>query len=56
VCFELHKNFFNECGALAFGAQIFRIESPSWKILPLMSMKCPSLSFFNNFGLEVDFI
>ena len=30
--------------ALAFGAQIFRFESSSWKILPLMSMKCPSLS------------
>ena len=31
--------------ALVFGAQIFRIESSSWKILPLMSMKCPALSF-----------
>ena len=31
--------------ALVFGAQIFRIESSSWKILHLMSMKCPSLSF-----------
>jgi hypothetical protein len=28
--------------ALAFGAYIFRIESLSWKILPLMSMKCAS--------------
>ena len=27
--------------ALAFGAQILRIESSSWKILPLMSVKCP---------------
>ena len=42
--------------ALAFGAYLFRIESSFWKILPLMSMKCPSLSFFDNFGLEVDFI
>jgi hypothetical protein len=42
--------------ALAFGAYIFRIESSSWKILTLMSIKCPSLSFFDNFGLEVDFI
>ena len=31
--------------ALAFRAWIFRIESSSWRILPLMSMKCPSLSF-----------
>ena len=35
--------------ALAFGAQIFRIESSSWRILPL-SMKCPSLSFLITLG------
>ena len=36
--------------ALVFGAQIFRIESSSWRILPLMSMKCPSLSFLMTLG------
>ena len=36
--------------ALAFGAQIFRIESSSWRLLPLMSMKCPSLSFLITLG------
>ena len=42
--------------ALVFGAQIFSIESSSWQILPLMNMKCPSLPFFDNFGLKVNFI
>ena len=41
--------------ALVFGAYIFRIDSSSWRILPLMSMKCLSLTF-DDFGLEVDFI
>jgi hypothetical protein len=44
--------------ALAFGAYIFRIESLTWLILPWMSMKCPSLSFFSffdNFMLKIDF-
>ena len=36
--------------ALAFGAQIFRTESSSWKILPLIRMKCPSLSFLITLG------
>jgi hypothetical protein len=36
--------------ALVFGAQIFRIESSSWKILPLMIMKCPSFSFLMTLG------
>ena len=36
--------------ALAFGAQIFKIESSSWKILSLMSMKCPFLSFLITLG------
>jgi hypothetical protein len=36
--------------ALAPGAYIFRIESSSWKILPLMSMKCSSLSFLITLG------
>jgi hypothetical protein len=31
--------------SFVFGAQILGIESSSWKILPLMSMKFPSLSF-----------
>jgi hypothetical protein len=31
--------------ALAFGVQIFRIESLSSYILPLMSMKCPPCLF-----------
>ena len=31
--------------ALAFGAQILRIESSSWMIFPLMSLKCHALSF-----------
>jgi hypothetical protein len=33
-----------------FGALISRIESSSWKILTLMSMKCPSLSFLITLG------
>jgi hypothetical protein len=36
--------------ALVFGGLIFIIESSSWKILPLMSMKYPSLSFLINLG------
>jgi hypothetical protein len=39
--------------ALAFGAYVFRIESSSWKILPLMSMKCPSLSFLIIMGWKL---
>ena len=31
-------------GALAQVAQMFRIESSSWQIFPLMNMKCHSLS------------
>ena len=29
---------------------MFRIESSSWRILPLMSMKSPSLSFLITLG------
>ena len=36
--------------ALAYGAQIFRIESSSWQIVPQMSMQCPSLSFLITLG------
>jgi len=50
------KVSFMNMGALAFGAPIFRIESSSWWIFPLMNMKCPSLSFFNDFWLKVSFI
>ena len=32
---------------------MFRIESSSWKILPLMSMKCPSLSFLITLGWKL---
>jgi hypothetical protein len=35
---------------------MFRIESSSWKILPLMSMKYPSLSFLITIGLKSIFI
>ena len=45
VCFELTKVSLMNVATLAFGAYIFRIGSFSWTILPLMSMKCPSLSF-----------
>ena len=45
-----------DVGALAFGAQMFRIESLFWQIFLLTSMKCPSLSFFDNFWLKVNFI
>ena len=36
--------------ALVFGAWIFRIESSSWRILLLLSMKCHSLSFLISLG------
>ena len=36
--------------ALAFGTYIFKMESTSWKILLLMRMKCPSLSFLITLG------
>jgi hypothetical protein len=39
--------------ALAFGAIIFRIEGSSWKILPLMSMKGPSLPFLITLGWKL---
>ena len=39
--------------ALAFGAQIFRNERSYWKILPLMNMKYPSLSFLISLGWEL---
>jgi hypothetical protein len=32
--------------ALAFGAKMLRVESSSWKILLLMTNKCPSLSLY----------
>ena len=38
--------------ALVFGAYIFRIDSSSWRILPLMSMKCPSLSVLITLGVK----
>jgi hypothetical protein len=31
---------------LAFGVKIFRIESSSWQIFPLVSVNCPSSSLF----------
>jgi hypothetical protein len=37
-----------------FGASIFRIESSSWKILPLMCMMCPS-SFLITLGWKSQF-
>jgi hypothetical protein len=37
-------------GALEFGAEMFRIESSSWVIFALMSMKYPSLPFLITFG------
>jgi hypothetical protein len=49
------KGYLMNVVALAFEAMIFRIECSSWKILPLMNMNCPSLSFLIT-GLEVDFI
>ena len=39
--------------ALVFGTKLFRIETSSWKILPLMSMKCPSLSFLITLGWKL---
>ena len=45
VLFSFSKVSFMNLGALAFGAQMFRIESSSWQIFPLMSMKGPSLSY-----------
>ena len=50
MCFGFTKVSLMNVAALAFGAWIFRIESTSWKILPLMSMKCPSLSFLITLG------
>jgi hypothetical protein len=38
------------------GAYMFRIDSSSWWNFPLTSIKCPSLSFFGNFWLKLDFI
>ena len=37
-------SFTNE-GALAFGAQMFRIESSSWWMFPLTNKKCPLCLF-----------
>ena len=59
-----------DVGALAFRAQMFRIQSSSWQILPLISMNCLSFSFlffsfhffffhflsFYNMRQKVDFI
>ena len=42
--------------ALAFGAQMVKIESSSWYILILMRKMCPSLSFLITLGLEINFI
>ena len=39
------KVYLMNVDALSFGAKIFRTESSSWENLPLMTMKCPSLSF-----------
>ena len=37
-------------GAFVFGAYMLRIETSSWHISPVMSKKCPSLSFLITFG------
>ena len=37
-------------GALALGAKMFRIETSSWCIFPLMNMKCPFPSLLITFG------
>jgi len=44
------KVCFMNVGTLAFAAYIFRIESSSWWIIPLMYMKCPSLFFWMTFS------
>jgi len=49
------KVSFMNVDALAFGAEIFRTESSSWYVFPLMNMKCPSLSFLKIL-LKFDFI
>jgi hypothetical protein len=41
---------FTNIGTLAFGAYMFRIETYSQWTFPLMYMKNPFLSLFNNFG------
>jgi hypothetical protein len=39
-------------GALAFGAQMLRIEASFWCVFPLMNMKCPYLSYLITFVLN----
>ena len=41
--------------ALAFGAEIFRIESSSWKIFIFDGYELYLLVFSDNFGLDDDF-
>ena len=53
MCLSFTKVSLMNVAALAFGAWIFRIEISSWKILPLMSMKCPSLSFLIILGWKM---
>jgi hypothetical protein len=44
------KVSFKNVGAFAFGPLMSRIETSSWWIFPLMSMKCPSPSLLITFG------
>ena len=44
------KVSFMNVGSLAFGAQIFTVESSFWQIFPLIRMKFPSLSFLITLG------
>ena len=44
MCLGFTKVSLMNVAALVFGAQIFRIECSSWKILTLIGIKGPSLS------------
>jgi hypothetical protein len=47
---SFNKISFMNVGVLALGAWLFRIESSSWWILPLMSMKWLYLPFLITLG------
>jgi hypothetical protein len=56
VCFELHLGFFNECACCC----IWSIDTQNWEFIlddfTFDVYKVPLLVFFDNFGLDVNFI
>ena len=51
MCFELYLSFFNECGCPLYSELIVLLEDFTFD-----EYEVPLFVFFDNFGLEVNFI